>query len=522
MPTETEMQAQIEKLTKERDEANKRAETLAAEQAQKLADQQIEQRIAERDARVAEARKLATELSLDADKAAELATSLKSFDEVKLKLLDMKLEQQKAQTILGTNRDPAIRAGQVSVGLNAVQKVFHVAKHGLLARISGAEPKDVVEKKLGLRISAEDIAYFAQLSLMSIGDELLEANGVDVRKLRTLGRFEKAKLLMGHKSARVPGITTLAAGGMGSSDLSGLVGAVFGARLQQLYKDFPDDWLRLAKKVDKEDFTSTPIFSLSNFPPLKTVPEGAPMDRGAFKPANFNSQLEKGGIILTLTWEMIVNDTLGALDLIINDRFQSCKRYERAELIRVLLAGKIGTSNTNFFNSSGVVNICPTTGVVSATTIAAAFATMAKIRGVPGVTGAADASGDRLRLMPKGLLAGASDAIAAHQLLDPSDNGEPAKVSPSGASSRMTSAMRALANNIVVEPDLDDQTPPFSLFTADPNECAAIEYGHLVDQPGPFVEEQDGFEIQGKDYAVVDPFYVVLADPRGAVKVTHS
>lgn len=477
-------------------------------------ERRVQSGIAERSKRVNEARSLARSLGIDEDKAERLAVELRSFDDVKSNLLDMKVEAQKSERIRSENPAASVSA---SVGTTAYEKLVEVAKHGMLTRMAGTEPKDVATE-FGV-LGRNEIGRFARMSVVDIGEELVEARGVSHRTFRGRGRLERAKMLMG--AVPIPGMTRSDAGGMGSSDLSILLGSVFGSRIQQKYRESQDDWKRVAKEVNLEDFTEVPVYGFSNHPPLLDVPEGAEIQRGAFTQSNFNVKLGKGARIISFTWEMMVNDRFGALEQIVNDRFMAVKRWERRKFVAALLANKIGISATNFF-SSGNGNISDVTGPPSTATLIAAFKRMARQRGIPGVTGEVDAAGDRLSAIPKRWLLGAEDIITAAQLLEPGGSSEPVVVAPTAATSRPTSAMRALADNLVMEPDLDDQDTVFSVLFADPEEIAAVQYGHLVEQPGPFVQEEDGFEVTGKDFAVIDPFYVVLADPRGAVKITRT
>lgn len=450
--------------------------------------------------RVTDARAVLARHALDEGQAESLVERFGDDTKLRSHVLELLAERDVETPSL----KPQVR---VEAGSTSYEKLFEVAKRGMLCRMSGAKPE------------SNEVGAFARMSVTDVGAELLEARGVSHKIFRGMGRLERAKVLMG--ASPIPGMSRAAPGGMGSSDLSILLGAVFGSRLQQKYMELPDEWKRVGLEVNLDDFTEVPVYGFSNFPPLEDVAEGAEIQRGAFKQSSYNVQLGKGGRIISFTWEMMVNDRFSVLEMIINDRFQAVKRYERRKFVAALLANKIGTSATDFF-SVGNANIAAATGAPSATTLISGFKTMALQKGIAGVAGEDDALGDRLGLIPQRWLLGAEDIITAQQLLEPGAPNEPAQVSPSASTSRATRSMRALADNLVMEPDLDGQSPIFNVLFSNPQECAAVQYGHLTEQPGPFVQEQDGFEVTGKDYAVIDPFYVVLGDPRGAVKITRT
>lgn len=460
--------------------------------------------VKERTDKIRETESIAQSLALDMghDDAAKLVDahtnyerSTVDFAAVKSELLERKVRKQALQASV----DPTTPS---ELGEEHSEKQRKVIIAGMLCRLSGKPAPD------------NETARYARMNPADIAEARLEARGVKHTTLRDMGNDSRSKALFGRVQVRAHG------GMLTTSDFPELAGAVMNARIKQVYKERPQEWAPAGRKVNLPDFRVTPSLGFGNFPPLLDVPEAGVYERGAFTESTYGVRLKKGGRIVSLTWELMLNNNWGSFDRLINDRINACRRYERAQFLKKLLANKMSDGTTDIF-SIAHANISAVTGVPSVATLTGGMTALARQKGEtndhPSETDreVAELYEDYLATLPAYWMLGTGDAVTAGQIFSP-------MYQPSASSSALTPAMQRLANGLILEPVLDDQTPVFSVLFADPNDIAAFQYGWLEETDGPFFEEQDGFEVDGKDFKVVNPFYVDFVDHRGAVKITRS
>lgn len=483
-------------------------ETLAAQTAALEAsfadrvDAAAKAKLATLSANVKEARKIAKSLAISEDAAEQCVHDAPDFAAAKLAILGLATKRQ--------DRAGAMRTEHVEVGAESHEKQAQILHAGMVLRMLGDSPGvDRALEDLGVKAADREVRRASKLSLMDIGELMLEARGGDTRQLRGLSRLERAQAVMGAKRD-LPMMHTLT----GTGDLSVLVGAALRSYTKQRYTERRSDWKNIAKKVNLPDFESTKAIGGGNFPPLLDVPENGTYVDGGVTESSYDVQLGKGGRLFPVSWELILADRWGRIMQLANDRVLACTRYEDRKFQAMIVANKMADGTTDLF-SSGHLNIAVATGVPSITTLESGRQRMVRQKGEAGRAGEVDEDGEYLKLQPKFWMLGTADYTPAAQLLGPG-------YFPTAATSAPTDPMKRLAAGLIEEPFLDDQSPIFSILAADPDECVSIQYGYLDGAEGPTLDEEDGFTTDGKVYKVRLPFYVAAVDHRGLVKINRS
>lgn len=466
-------------------------------EARKLAAEQL--------ANTKTARELARKFGLDEDKVEALVAEHDSFDTVKLKILEMAADKQKA-----SGATSVLSAHTVGVGAEDHEKQTRLLQAGMTLRLLGKEPREAKNllEDIGVKPDDREVRRAATMSLMDIGETLFEIRGGDVRKLRGLTRLDRVKVLMG--ATDVPGLRTFAS----SSDLPILIGAALRSYTVQRFAERQSQWKRASKQVDLPDFESVQALGGGHFPALLPVDENGIYQRGGVTESEYRVRLSKAGRIFPVSWELILADRWGRIQQLANDRVTACIRYENRVVQGTLKANKMADGTTDIF-SVAHENISATAGTPSTSTLKGGMKVMAAQRGEPGKAGEPDEAGDYLALKPRYWMLGTDDHTDAEALLGPG-------YVPTAASAAPTQSMKGLADGLIHEPFLDDESPVYSVLVADPDEIVCLQHGYLEGARGPILEEQNGFTTDGKDYKVSLPFYFAVVEHRGLAKIPRT
>lgn len=444
--------------------------------------------------RVSQTREMLRQLSLDESQAERLVLTHKDDLELRSSILDLVAKRHAAT--------PAVQTEHTfSAGQDQADKRRAAMVAGMAMRMTGGLPKD--RRLRGVSVDDNEIQRYRSLSLMDIALEAYEAAGGSERSLRGLSQQERAKVLMGLKRNM-----------NAVSDFPIIANTLVNVTLSQRYTERVSEWKRVARKQNAPNFKPITALQAGDFPPFLAVEEGGTYQRGSTTERDYNIRLKKSGRIFSWTWELMLADDFGLLNTVIAGAANAARRWEDGQFRAKLLANKLPDGTTDFFSVANA-NINAATGVPSAATLKGAFKKMAAQRGETLPDGEDTDLQSYLVLRPTLWMLGSDDITNAEQLLG-------GGYVPTGSSGAVTPRMRALANGLIEEPVLDDQSPVFNVLFCDPNELAAVQYGHLDGEDGPVFEQEESFTTDGYDFKGRNAFYVELVEPKAAIKTTRS
>jgi hypothetical protein len=338
------------------------------------------------------------------------------------------------------------------------------------------------------------------MSLVELGTDLLESCGV---KTRGMARSER----VGH-IARMRG----APGYMHTTDFGSVLGGLGARRLAASYNSTRATYKLWARRApNAPDLRDIQIVELSSGPELSDVNQAGEYRYGAYTDSGKSYRISKGGKIVALTEEMLINDDLRAFDRIISDFGAAAGRRENRMVYACLTGASVMSDNKLLFAAEHN-NI--KTGAGSALTLDALRAARTAMRKQTG-SAAANETGLPLNISPRFLLV-SSDLETEGGILT-SANYQP--TTRQDANEFANGQRNAL--ELIVEPLLD-AAPTAWYMAADSSEIDTIEYCYLDGQEGPVIEQKAGWETDGFEFKCKHRFAAAAVNWRGLVKSTGA
>lgn len=289
-----------------------------------------------------------------------------------------------------------------------------------------------------------------------------------------------------------------------TSDFSAILEGALHASLRNGYENEPAShraWVRVAPFADFRP-ASRPI--LGSAPSLARVLEGAEYTEGYFDDDGTSYSVAKYGKIITLSWEALVNDNLGAF-LRVQPALGVAARRLEADLVYALFPLNSGAgptmNDTKALFHADHANLT-SAGAFDATLLGAARTLLRKQTAV---------GGGYLSLVPRFWIVPAERETAAETIL-------------SNASRAMTSERTTpewISNlELVVEPRLANTA---AYLAADASQVDTVELGLLDENVGgPFIETEQGFNTDESRWKIRHTAGVKALDYRGMVKMPIS
>lgn len=309
----------------------------------------------------------------------------------------------------------------------------------------------------------------------------------------------------GHRDGYLSG-QRLVKAAMSTSDFPAILENALHKSVRQGYENEPAShraWIRVQTVAD---FRDQPRPILGSAPELLPVLELGEYTFGALDDDAASYKVTKFGRIISLSWEALVNDNLGAFLRVQPALGQAARRLE-ADLVYALLTantldGQTMQDNEPLFDALHG-NIAAAGGLTDAT-LGEARALLRKQKAV---------GGGYLNLVPRYLIVGADLETEAEILL--------AQSTRHTTQTREGSTPGWLSSlELVVEPRLTDAA---FYVAASPDQVDTVEAGVLdADGGGPAIEEEEGFQVDAKRWKVRHVFGARFLDWRGIVKVPKT
>lgn len=335
------------------------------------------------------------------------------------------------------------------------------------------------------KYKAEDnLASYRGRSLVEMSRKYLSDSGVNTENL---SRREIAELAL-------CGRTSMGAM-MSTSDLPLILGNTIGRRLRDDYVELAPTWPQFCTRTNAVDFKEMTVVALSDLTEFKDIPEHGEYERGEVVDSAEKYAVQKSGIIIAFTWEMVVNDDLSALSRLPRRIASSAREKEAKTVYGILINNpKMSDGKAVFHADHG--NLATSGGVPNETTLAAA---------VTAIFAQKDVNGTPINVKPRFLVHGGQTMVDVKKILS------------NDMSATKSSDVNVFKGEFV--PVLDPHITDKKWFLiSDPAFCDTIEYAYLDGEEGLFTEMRNGFEVDGLEIKARLVFGAKAIDWRGMYK----
>lgn len=348
--------------------------------------------------------------------------------------------------------------------LDNPQFARRAAEDALYARIMGRAPEGAATRFMGLRLEQYD-------------DALAELRG------------ERRSWLAPRGGSWLGGTR----GSMTTSDFPIVLGGAMNRSLHDLMKAAETGASAIVRVGTVRDFREHTEVSTSSFPALKKIKESGEFTYGAIDENGETIQAESFGRAVSITFQAMKNDDLGAIERAIRD-FAFAANELKASTILSALTGVMSDNKALFHTDHG--NLAGSGAAPDVTTLSNARAAMRAQKALDGVT--------PLGLAPRVLLVPSSLETVAEQLV-------------TSIQATIVDDVNPFAGKLIVaaEPRLSGNA--WYLF-ADPGVYASLKFVTLDGFASPAFEQDSEFSRLGMSYRVHWHIGAAPVDYRGAYK----
>lgn len=409
-----------------------------------------------------------------------------SIEQVRERVL-VALKEGAAPTVKRDTPDTTIRAGA-----DGMEKWIGAAEAALTYRMQLDRSVSTSERAAAVRDNE-----LAGMTLRELARDYLRARGE-----RTAGL--SAEQLV-DKALRVPAVLRTQFS-HSTSDFANILGSSAEKALSTGYEEAPETFRTWTRNVTMSNFRQHSFTNLSLFGDLQQVRPGEEYTAGTFSDRVNTATLATYGKLFTITRQAIVNDDLNAFTDIPR-RMGRASARQVGDLVYAVLTGNVKLSEqagSTLFNTTDG-NLASSGGAISTTTLDTARAAM-RTR--------TDPSGATLNIMPRYLLVpAAKETTARVQMVSEKDPAEGTTTSFDAANPFRN------AFDVVAEPRLDaNSTTAWYLLASPGAEVDTVIVGWLNGRQEPFLEQEEGFTVDGVRYKVRIDCTAAALDWRGMYK----
>lgn len=342
-----------------------------------------------------------------------------------------------------------------------------------------AEP-DKVEKKVKEAIGQNE---YRGMSLIRMAGEAIVAAGGSLKGMSDTQIARAALNLQGR-----------AAGAMSTSDFPIILGNTVNRRLLAEYALAPRTFQNWASKKTAKDFRTMTTARLGDMTGFSQVNEGSEYKYGSVGEASEAYKVAKYGEIVSITWETLVNDDLGAFNRLPQKIANAAARKQSDIMYAILSANAAMSDGVALFHATH--KNLGTAGAIAIASLAEARQLMRNQKGVGDL--------DFLNLTPRTLVVGPAYESLALQFTS------------SDYLPNTQSQVNPYKNlSVVVEPRITGNV--WYIF-ANPAEIDTVEYAFLEGEGELFTETRYGFDTDGVEIKARMVFGAKAIDWRGIVK----
>jgi hypothetical protein len=342
-----------------------------------------------------------------------------------------------------------------------------------------------IEHRVNPTVKLEDKALeYRGMSIMEMGRDALERAGVKTRGMDKVD-IAQASLNISRRSV----------GMHSTSDFPIVLGDTIRRSLTREYALQERTFLPWAQRGIAQDFRDMNRVSLGEFSDFKEVKEGGEYEYGTIGEKGEKYRVVKYGKIIAYTWEMMINDDLGAFSRIPRAIANAAARKQSDIVYGILTGNPAMSDNVALFHATHK-NLA-TGAAIGIDSIGLLRKGMRTQKGIDNK--------DFLNLTPEFMITGPANEQLALQY-----------------TSTQFTANTANAQNVwaglvkpIIEPRITDNS---WFFAASPNSVDTIEYAFLEGQGELFTTQREGFEVDGVEIKARMVFGAKALDFRGLAK----
>lgn len=345
---------------------------------------------------------------------------------------------------------------------------------------------------------------FRNFRMMDLAKRCLDESGVNTRSLDEREILRQAFASM----------STRASDGQAFHTTGNFANLLLDATNKSLLMSFENTpstyqlWTRNAGTV--EDFKNINRVRLSEIANQPMVPENGDYKDMTLSDAKETYKVEKHGSIVSLTWETLINDDLGAFNRLVQLQGSAMRRTINKSVYDLLFSNPALSDGVALFHSSSHGANLVTTDLAN-TALNAAYTVMMTQTGI--------SSDVILGIMPQYLIVSASDSATAEQLLG--SYADPAAGGSAAGNSNSLNIYGPQGNRkltLIIEPLIDGNDADSWYLAANPMVCDTFEVAYLRGEETPVFEQETAFIQDAVKYKVRQTWGVGVIDYRGMVK----
>jgi ATP-dependent protease ClpP protease subunit len=384
--------------------------------------------------------------------------------------------------------DPAITVDVVGRQILALLAQGAGPLNGNATVLAGADQRDqtrramanAIESRAGL-VAADAGNPYRGMSMAELARESLVQAGVNPRGM---DRREIVGLAFTHST----------------SDFPGLLGDTARRSVLRGYEEAEEQVDQFTRAVSVPDFKPTSLVGLGAFSDLLVVPEGGEFKYGTFSEQSQSMQIVTYGRLFSITRQAIINDDLGIFNEVPRKLGQAARRTIAKAVFHLINSNPILADGFALFSAQHR-NLL-TGSAISTSSVDAIRVAMANAK---------DKDGNRIRVPLKALLTplalgGLARTVRASQY-------------EVGGNKNLTTP-NVVQNTFEVIDDgrLDDASATAWYGVANPAFVDGIVIGYLDGNQTPYLEQEEGFTVDGVAWKVRLDAAPAVADYRGICK----
>lgn len=342
-----------------------------------------------------------------------------------------------------------------------------------------------IEHRVNPSVELKDEARnFRGMSMLELGRECLTNAGVSTRGLDKV-EIAQAALNIGRR----------AVGMHSTSDFPNILGDTIRRSLTREYAIQERTFTAWANRGTAQDFRDMTRVSLGEFSDFKEVKEGGEYEYGTIGEKGEKYHVVKYGKIIAYTWEMMINDDLGAFSRIPKAIANAAAR-KQSDIVYAILTGNPAMSDNVALFHANHKNLA-TAGAINVDNMGLMRLLMRNQKGIDNK--------DFLNLSPQYLITGPANEQLARQYTS-------TQFTPNTPGAQN---VWAGLTTPIIEPRITDTS---WFFAASPNAVDTVEYSFLEGQGELFTTQREGFEVDGVEIKARMVFGAKALDWRGLTK----
>lgn len=286
-----------------------------------------------------------------------------------------------------------------------------------------------------------------------------------------------------------------------TSDFPLLMENVLNRSLAARYATAEPTYRRIARQRTYQDFRDHGTVRAGDFPSLQPVnADSGELKSGTVGEAREKTKVTAYGVTLSLSRQLLVNDGLGGLTQVLNDRGAAVARFEESTFYAMLVSGALNNGPTLLETTRQVFNT--TDGTLAAANAAITVASLGL--GRAAIRKRKSADGADLDITPSILLVGPDKETEAQQIVAPIQAQQASNINPFSGLLSVVATAKITGN-------------AWYLF-ADPSQVACFEWGLLDGYTAPRFRIEEVFGRQGTQLSLEHDFGCGAIDFRGGYR----